>query len=249
MRTITLFSVLIVAGALSGPRAHAQWQWPDSTENLQVLPAHWTGERLSPVMRGFTSALGVRCQYCHATGGETRLEDMDFVSDANPNKKRAREMLRMLGSINDHLGNIEPSGDRRVNMWCHTCHRGRPRPMTLAEELGEKYRSEGIASAMSHYDDLRDGFLTAGAYDFGEDALNAFGYELIGDEAFGDAIVVLTRNAELFPESANVWDSLGEAYLESGDEDQARVHYEKSLSLNPRNQNARQVLERLGDGG
>lgn len=246
----TLTTLITVTGCgMAATPVNAQWQWPDSTENLQVLPAHWSGERLSPVMRGFTSALGVRCQYCHATNGETRLQDMDFVSDENPNKERAREMLRMLGSINDHLGNIEPSGDQRVNMWCHTCHRGRPRPMTLAEELGEKYRLQGFDAAMQHYEELRSGFLTAGAYDFGESGLNAFGYQLMGDERYADAIVVFARNTELFPESANAWDSLGEAYLKSGDENQARIHYEKSLSLNPQNQNARQVLERLNDGG
>lgn len=247
MRALIVLIVLVPATALFTGTANAQWQWPDSTENLQVLPAHWSGERLSPVMRGFTSALGVRCQYCHATNGETRLQDMDFVSDENPNKERAREMLRMLGSINDHLGNIEPSGER-VNMWCHTCHRGRPRPMTLAEELGERYRADGLEAAMEHYEELREGFLTAGAYDFGESGLNGFGYELMSDEHYEDAIAVFSRNTELFPESGNVWDSLGEAYLASGDEEQARIHYEKSLSLNPRNQNARQVLEELGDG-
>jgi len=199
-------------------------------------------------MRGFSRALGVRCQHCHATNGETRLQDMDFVSDENPNKERAREMLRMLGSINDHLENIEPSGDRRVNMWCQTCHRGRPRPMTLAEELGERYRAAGVEAAMAHYEELREEFLTAGAYDFGESALNSFGYEVMGEGSVSGAIMVFERNAELFPESANVWDSLGEAYLESGDEAQARTAYEKSLLLNPRNQNARQVLDRIGSG-
>jgi len=51
-------------------------------------------------------------------------------------------MYRMLGDISDHWKKIEPSGDKRVNMWCHTCHHGRPRPMTLDEELGEQYRKK-----------------------------------------------------------------------------------------------------------
>jgi hypothetical protein len=58
----------------------------------------------------------------------------DFASDENPNKNRAREMMRMMGDINVHLKKIEPSGDQRVNIGCNTCHRGRPRPMTLEEE-------------------------------------------------------------------------------------------------------------------
>ena len=41
---------------------------------------------------------------------------------------RAHAMLRMLGDINGHVKKIEASGDQPVNMWCHTCHRGRQDP-------------------------------------------------------------------------------------------------------------------------
>ena len=107
-------------------------------------------------MTGFTRALGVRCSHCHVGEEGEPLNTYDFASDDNPNKERAREMLRMLGSINDHLKNIEPSGVQPVNMWCHTCHRGRPRPMTLAEELAEKYRSDGLESSVAHYAKLKE---------------------------------------------------------------------------------------------
>lgn len=138
LRAFCAIAPLAVFFALPS-RAQDQW-WPEKPKNLQVLNKDWPGSRLSPVMRGFTRALGVRCSYCH-TGEEGKsLNTYDFASDENPNKNRAREMLRMLGSVNDHLNKIEPSGDKRVNMWCHTCHRGCPRPMTLEEELGEQYR-------------------------------------------------------------------------------------------------------------
>jgi hypothetical protein len=123
--------------------AQDDWRWPEKPENLKVLPKDWKGSRLSPVMKGFTRALGVRCTYCHVGEEGKPLSTYDFPSDDNPNKDRAREMLRMFGSVNDHLKKIESSGDKRVNMWCHTCHRGRPRPMTLAEELCEKNRLKG----------------------------------------------------------------------------------------------------------
>src|SRR5215469_15121722 len=124
------------------------WSWPEKPSNLQVLPKDWAGSRLQPVMIGFTRALGVRCSYCHKGEEGKSLSTYDFASDENPNKDRAREMLRMLGDINDHLKKIQPSGDQRVNMWCHTCHRGRPRPMTLEEELGEQYRKNGIKATL-----------------------------------------------------------------------------------------------------
>jgi hypothetical protein len=139
----------------SPAQAQEQWSWPEKPANIQVLPKEWPGSRLRPVMMGFTRALGVRCTHCHVGEEGKPLSAYDFASDANANKNRAREMLRMLGSINEHLKNIEPSGDKRVNMWCHTCHSGRPRPMTLEEEMGEKHRMKGLETAFAHYRELK----------------------------------------------------------------------------------------------
>src|SRR5215469_2763158 len=135
-----LLTILLLI-VLFAPRARVQesWSWPEKPKNLQVLPKDWPGSRLQPVMIGFTGALGVRCPYCHKGEEGKPLSTFDFASDENPNKDRAREMLRMLGTINDRLQKIQPSGDQRVNMWCHTCHRGRPRPTTLEEELIEQF--------------------------------------------------------------------------------------------------------------
>lgn len=227
--------------------AQQEWQWPEKPTNLQVFPKDWNGERLRPVMVQFTRALGVRCSYCH-TGEEGKpLSTYDFASDANPNKDRARAMLRMLKDISEDLKKIQPSGDQRVNMWCHTCHRGRPRPMTLPEELAEQYRKNGVKAALDHYADLKKRFYGRGSYDFGEDALNDFGYIVMEKDPTG-AVPVFQLNAETFPQSGNVWDSLGEAYLKAGDAKKARESYEKSLALDPKNDNARQVLKTIDDG-
>jgi len=226
------------------PQDAQPWSWPEKPVNLQVLPKEWNGLRLRPVMTGFTNALGVRCSYCHKGVEGKPLNTYDFASDENPNKNRAREMLRMLGSVNDHLKKIEPSGDRRVNMWCHTCHRGRSRPMTLGEELGEQYRTKGIKAALDHYADLKKKFYSRGAYDFGEESLNNFGYELLPKDGAA-ALQVFKLNATEFPQSGNVWDSLGEAYLKSGDSKLAEESYTKALQLDPQNENAKEMLQKI----
>ena len=153
--------------------------------------------------------------------------------------------MRMLGSVNDHLKKLEPSGDQRVNMWCHTCHRGRPRPMTLAEEMGETYRADGVDAALVTYEELKEGFYGQGAYNFNEDALNSFGYEVLRNDDAEGAIKIFQLNADAFPESGNVWDSLAEAYMTAGDSASAIQFYEKSLELDPQNGNAREMLEKL----
>jgi tetratricopeptide (TPR) repeat protein len=226
-------------------RAQQPWSWPEKPKDLQVFPKDWSGTRLRPVMVGFTRALGVRCSYCHKGEDGKPLSTYDFVSNENPNKDRAREMYRMLGDINDHLKKIKPSGDKPVNMWCDTCHRGRPRPMTLEEELAEQYRTKGLQAALDDYTELKKKFYGRAAYDFSEGSLNAFGYNLLEAKDAAGAIQVFKLNADSFPESANAWDSLAEAYMKSGDPKNAQLNYEKSLTLDPTNQNAKDMLKKL----
>jgi tetratricopeptide (TPR) repeat protein len=237
---------IILLTTLSAPLACGQqsWSWPEKPSNLQVLPKDWPGTRLQPVMLGFTRALGVRCSYCHKGEEGKPLGTYDFPSDENPNKNRAREMLRMLGSIEDHLKKIQPSSDQRVNMWCHTCHRGRPRPMTLEEELAEQYRMKGVESTLDYYADLKQKYYGRGPYDFGEDALNNFGYEVLKNDAAG-AIQVFRLNAAQFPQSGNVWDSLAEAYMKSGALKKAEGYYQKALARDGNDQNAKDMLQKI----
>jgi tetratricopeptide (TPR) repeat protein len=225
--------------------AQEPWTWPEKPKNLQVFPKDWSGTRLRPVMIGFTRALGVRCSYCHKGEEGKSLSTYDFASDENPNKDRAREMYRMLGDITDHLKKITPSGDKPVNMWCHTCHHGRPRPMTLDEELAEQYRTKGLKAALDDYTDLKKKFYGRAAYDFGEGSLNTFGYQLLEGKDGAGAIQIFKLNTELFPESANVWDSLAEAYMKAGDPKNAQMNYEKALTVDPANQNAKEMLRKL----
>ena len=152
---------------------------------------------------------------------------------------------RMLGDVNSHLKKIEPSGDQRVNMWCHTCHHGRPRPMTLEEELGEQYRMKGLDTALTHYQDLKKNYLEKGAYDFSERSLNTFGYEILGKKDTAGATRIFMLNAQVFPKSPNVWDSLAEAYMKAGDTKMAKRYYEKALRLDPKNEGARENLKKI----
>ena len=75
--------------------------------------------------------------------------------------------------------------------------------------------------------------------------LNYLGYGLLRDGLVDDAVAVFKLNVVLFPDYANGYDSLGEAYLTRGDKALAIQNYEKSLELDPQNENAVKVLERL----
>jgi CubicO group peptidase (beta-lactamase class C family) len=77
--------------------------------------------------------------------------------------------------------------------------------------------------------------------------LNMFGYELMQSGELDMAIAVFTLNTKLFPDVANVFDSLGEAYMNKGDKENAISSYKKVLAIQPGNQNAKKQLEKLGN--
>ena len=77
--------------------------------------------------------------------------------------------------------------------------------------------------------------------------LNFFGYQLMQSGELDYAIDVFKLNVKLFPYVSNVWDSMGEAYMNAGNKELARVNYKKALEMNPGNENARKMLEKLGE--
>ena len=80
---------------------------------------------------------------------------------------------------------------------------------------------------------------------FDEASINGQGYYFLSAAKIPDAIEIFKLNVEVFPESANVYDSLGEAYMKNGDTDLAIKNYEISLDLNPKNINAKDMLKNL----
>ncbi len=81
-----------------------------------------------------------------------------------------------------------------------------------------------------------------------EKDLNDLGYGLLEEKCGDDAIAVLALAAELYPDSANAWDSLGEAYLMKGVRHRAAYSYARSLRLDPKNGGAENALaDILGD--
>lgn len=56
---------------------------------------------------------------------------------------------------------------------------------------------------------------------------------------------VILLALHLYPKSANLYDSLAEAYFYNKDYPNAIINYEKSLELNPANQNAIDRLKQI----
>jgi len=94
--------------------------------NLQVLPQNISHDELIKTMRIFSRSLGTNCAHCHVQTAETPKPEFDFPSDAKPEKKIARTMVRMVHKINgDYISTIK---DRKQDVTCMTCHRGKVIP-------------------------------------------------------------------------------------------------------------------------
>jgi len=102
---------------------------------------------------------------------------------------------------------------------------------------------EGAQAALDRYAELKQSRSAAERVD--EGTLNGLGYTLLFSGQAQDAIAVFQRNVREYPNSANVYDSLGEAYMKAGQNDLAIQNYETSLKLNPKNRNAVDMLKKL----
>lgn len=75
--------------------------------------------------------------------------------------------------------------------------------------------------------------------------LNTYGYIKMNDKKYDDALFIFKLNADMHPYSLNAFDSLAEAYFKKANYTQALKNYYKALSLNPSNENAKEMIEKI----
>jgi len=92
------------------------------------------------------------------------------------------------------------------------------------------------------------------SYQFSENDINELGYDLIGRPSgyrfpivhrYAEAVAALQLNTELFPKSANAWDSYGEALLKAGRREEAVQMYRRALAIDSTFASARRMLDSL----
>lgn len=234
--TVILTTILVAGLAATRDASAQQFRWPDNPRNLKVLPDSIRGARLGVVMRGFASALGVRCEHCHVGEG-SNLAAFDFPADDKDAKRIARVMIAMVRRINvAELGKLDDFGrprGKRVEVTCMTCHRGQARPRMIEDVFTATLDRSGIDSAAAHYRRLRDRYYGGFSYDFSPGPLGTVAERLSAQRRFDEAIQVLTLSLEFTPDAYSTYYTLAKVQERAGRRSDALSSMEKALELSP----------------
>ena len=233
----TLFLALVLCTASSSLLSQ-QWQFPEKMKNSSVLSKNITSKELGAVMRGFTSALGVRCAYCHVGDEGKDLKEYDFASDAKPAKAKARTMVKMVDAVNDlYLSQLSKETYLGIKVSCVTCHHGIPVPMPLEDLLKNTFDRNGLDSTVKEYRALREKFYGGNAYNFKEGTLLRLADRIFEDSTKRPAAFEIVRlNIELYPSFPFSYAHLGSWYDEMKNIPLAIENYKKALALVPNNE-------------
>ncbi|HEY6945129.1 MAG TPA: serine hydrolase [Candidatus Acidoferrum sp.] len=201
----------------------------------RVLSQKMTEEMLTPVMDGAGLGFFVEKENPGQFGHDGA--DEGFQALLTMNSETGKGVAIMADSDNGIA--VASYVLRRVAQeyaWNYKFGRETPSLVILA-------RVRGVQAALDRYAELRkSGELTN---EHAEGTINQLGYSLLYSGHEKDAIRVFQQNVQEFPQSSNVYDSLGEAYMVAGEKDLAITNYQKSLQLDPKNQNAVERLKKL----
>jgi tetratricopeptide (TPR) repeat protein len=235
---------MIVLGSLVLGIDPGSAQIPDTFTNLKVLPKDTPKNKLVANMRGFASALGVRCNHCHVGEDPNTLQNYDFASDEKETKRVARAMLQMVNEINTRL--LPATGREHLEeVGCVTCHHGVQEPETLEHILLEEAEKGGAPAAAARYRELRGKYYGTGAYDFSFRSLGSVAETMAQAQQNVDGGIEMMKLAvEFEPNTAMAHLQLGRLYMAKGDKPAAIASIEQAVKLEPDNQFAKQLLER-----
>jgi tetratricopeptide (TPR) repeat protein len=201
-----------------------------------VLSEKTTREMLTPVKEEVT--LGFFLDKQNPGQFEHNGSDEGFQALLTMNKETGKGVVIMANS--DHGIAVADALMRRVAKeyaWNYKPHEGGGQNLYLIA------RVKGASAALERFADEKK----SGAIDEkdAESTINQLGYMLLYGGKEKDAAQVFQKNVQDYPQSSNVYDSLGEAYMNMGQKDLAIQNYEKSLELNPENRNAVARLKKL----
>ena len=99
--------------------------------------------------------------------------------------------------------------------------------------LSKMIEKKGVKEAVSRFKNDYENRSKSNKYYYLERDFNSLGYQYLHHKKYDEAITVFKLNVKMYPESWNVYDSLGDACLQAGKKEMAMECYKKALALNP----------------
>lgn len=196
MRTISSLALLAVSFTTLAEQ--------NGYTNLKVLPKDISRDALGEIMLdnlrglGLPRLAGEGCLYCHVGDLERPRGEWDYASDAKPMKAKARTMMAMVRTINEsYVAALDDRIDAELVVDCASCHAGRTDPRPLTDVLWSTWERDGIAATKRRYEELREAYFAADAYDFRPHVLPAIAIAMADEGAIDDAIALARLNVEV----------------------------------------------------
>ena len=126
-KSVSIMSVLLLT--VVAMSAFMSTKEQEGNTNLKVLAKDIAPDDLYDMMEGFNTALGVKCNFCHAAKKDD-MEKLDYASDAKPEKESTRSMIKMTMELNDKYFHVQkPYSTKSVlAVNCISCHNGKTHP-------------------------------------------------------------------------------------------------------------------------
>ncbi len=198
-----------------------------------LLPAHWNGE-LS------IEGAEARVEYVRTLwdGIRQAAEDGKTIAEVINEFQLETRFPELVGSpgfaAQNNYGSITEIWEEVTNQASAA--------QALYTLLNDGADDEAIRQVVAERDNDSPGYF------YLEAEFNAYGYNFLQQNRLDEAITLFKINAELYPDSWNVYDSLGEALLLAGNSEEAAAMYKKSLALNPESPTGIEALKNIQEG-
>ena len=114
---------------------------------------------------------------------------------------------------------------------------------SIADKIAATIKNQGFDAAYHQFSKLVND--QSSATHPGEEDVHEIGYLFLRADKTSEAIRIFKYNVKMNPNSANAYDSLGEALTAAGEKKAAIDHYKKSLEINPKNEHAKKMIAAL----
>lgn len=194
--------------------------------------AIFVGEPTSENVNFYGDAAGIELPHSHLKAGVSQL----WWQDKDPRDLRTctAPEIAATTSFADYVKGSDPVLQLTLST---------PTPPSLEDAL-ERALPGGADSVLAGYNK----FVNDPAHKYLPDCeprVNTLGYKFLSAKRVADALLIFELNIRTNPNSANAYDSMGEAYAAAKDNRHAIEAYRRSLQLNPKNSNAKVMIDKL----